>query len=139
MYKQIMLAVDGSDNSLRAAQHCAAIASLLTQCTIEVVYVADYAKAKSEVLHAGFGTELQQVRRKRLEPIEELLMKHKLSYNIHMLHGEPAPTVVEFANKQKMDLVVIGSRGLNSLQEMVLGSVSHKVVKRANCPVLVVK
>ncbi|EGR8654283.1 universal stress protein, partial [Listeria monocytogenes] len=33
----------------------------------------------------------------------------------------------------------IGSRGLNSLQEMVLGSVSHKVMKRVNCPALIVK
>ena len=37
------------------------------------------------------------------------------------------------------DLVIIGSRGLNSLQEMVLGSVSHKVVKRVKCPVHIVK
>lgn len=43
------------------------------------------------------------------------------------------------ANDQQFDLLVIGSRGLNTLQEMVLGSVSHKVVKRADCPVLVVK
>jgi len=33
----------------------------------------------------------------------------------------------------------VGSRGLNSLQEMVLGSVSHKIAKRVQCPVLIVK
>lgn len=139
MYNNIMLAVDGSENSLRAAKHCVFLASLIEQCTIEIVYVADYAKAKSEVLHAGLGEELQHSRRKRLEPVEQLLIEQKLSYNVHILHGEPAPAVVEFANRHAVDLVVIGSRGLNSLQEMVLGSVSHKVVKRANCPVLVVK
>jgi nucleotide-binding universal stress UspA family protein len=37
------------------------------------------------------------------------------------------------------DLMIIGSRGLNSLQEMVLGSVSYKVIKRVQCPVLIVK
>ena len=56
-----------------------------------------------------------------------------------MLHGEPGPTIVEYANKQSCDMVVIGSRGLNKLQEMVLGSVSHKVAKRVNCPVLISK
>lgn len=46
---------------------------------------------------------------------------------------------MEYANKGSYDIVIIGSRGLNSLQEMVLGSVSHKVVKRVVCPVLIVK
>lgn len=53
-----------------------------------------------------------------------------------MLYGEPGPSIVYYANKEQFDLVIIGSRGLNSLQEMVLGSVSHKVVKRVKCPVL---
>lgn len=35
--------------------------------------------------------------------------------------------------------VLVGSRGLNSVQEMVLGSVSHKIAKRVQCPVLIVK
>jgi len=46
---------------------------------------------------------------------------------------------VEYANKEQFEILILGSRGLNSLQEMVLGSVSHKVVKRAECPVLIVK
>ena len=49
------------------------------------------------------------------------------------------PAIVEYTNKNQFDVVVIGSRGLNALQEMVLGSVSHKIAKRANCPVLIVK
>lgn len=56
-----------------------------------------------------------------------------------IFHGEPGPAIVEFTNNNSYDLLVIGSRGLNAFQEMVLGSVSHKVVKRANCPVMVVK
>ncbi|CAH0275835.1 TRAP-T-associated universal stress protein TeaD [Peribacillus simplex] len=56
-----------------------------------------------------------------------------------MLYGEPGSSIVYYANKEQFDLVIIGSRGLNSLQEMVLDSVSHKVVNRVKCPVLVVK
>ena len=78
-------------------------------------------------------------RRKRLSPIEVQLKSSHLSYRLKLLHGEPGPSIVEYANKENVDLVVIGSRGLNKLQEMVLGSVSHKVVKRVNCPVLIVK
>jgi len=53
--------------------------------------------------------------------------------------GEPKIKVVELANSNQYDIVVLGTRGLNGLQEMVLGSVSHKVVKRAQIPVLIVK
>ena len=104
-----------------------------------MVYVVDYSKSKDEVLHSQGKEELEMSRRKKLLPIEEQLKSSKLSYRLKLLHGEPGPAIVEYANKENFDLVVIGSRGLNSLQEMVLGSVSHKVVKRVNCPVLIVK
>ncbi|MGX0513072.1 nucleotide-binding universal stress UspA family protein [Staphylococcus hominis] len=42
-------------------------------------------------------------------------------------------------NSGKYQAIVLGSRGLNSLQEMVLGSVSHKVAKRSKIPVIIVK
>lgn len=139
MYKRIILAIDGSQHSMRAANEAANIASLGKDSKIEVVYVADYTKSKSEVLHSQGTEELEQVRRRRLEPVVELLKSKLVNYEIKILHGEPGPMIVEYTNKEKFDLLVIGSRGLNSFQEMVLGSVSHKVVKRANCPVLIVK
>ncbi|WP_236712759.1 universal stress protein [Peribacillus muralis] len=49
---------------------------------------------------------------------------NNISYRIKMLYGKPGPSIVDYANKEKSDLVIIGSRGLNSFQEMVLGSVS---------------
>lgn len=139
MYKNILLAVDGSEHSLRATGEAIKIATLVNDCTIEVVYVVDYSKSKDQVLHSQGKEELEMSRRKKLLPIEEQLKSSQLSYKLQLLHGDPGPAIVDYANKENFDLVVIGSRGLNSLQEMVLGSVSHKVVKRVNCPVLIVK
>src|SRR5690625_742448 len=139
MFNNILLAVDGSDHSIRATQQAINIASMENNCLIEVVLVADFAKAKNEVLHSQGKEELDISRRKKLAPIEELIRAESLSYNIKILHGDPGPTIVDYANQGTFDMLVIGSRGLNVFQEMVLGSVSHKVVKRANCPVLVVK
>jgi nucleotide-binding universal stress UspA family protein len=139
MYKNILLAVDGSEHSLRAAKEAVKITSLCNDCTVDVVYVVDYSKSKDEVLHSQGKEELELSRRKKLLPIEEQLKSSNLSYQLKLLHGEPGPAIVDYANKEKYDLVIIGSRGLNSLQEMVLGSVSHKVVKRVKCPVLIVK
>ncbi len=139
MYKNMLLAIDGSEHSKRAANEAIKIASLCSDCKIGLVYVADFTKAKNEVLHSQDREELERSRRKKLLPVEDLLKSNGLIFDVKILHGEPGPAIVEYANKEKFDLVIIGSRGLNSLQEMVLGSVSHKVVKRVNCPVLIVK
>ncbi|WP_082446808.1 universal stress protein [Cytobacillus solani] len=106
---------------------------------IEVVYVADFSKSKSEILHSSGKEELDLSRRQKLLPLEEQIKSKQLAYEVKILHGEPGPTIVDYANKNGFDLVVIGSRGLSTLQEMVLGSVSHKVMKRVKCPALIVK
>ena len=139
MYKNILLAVDGPEHSLRATNEAIKMATMMSDCTIEVVYVVDYSKSKDQVLHSQGKEELERSRRKKLISIEEQLKSSHLSYRLKLLNGDPGPAIVDYANNENFDLVVIGSRGLNSLQEMVIGSVSHKVVKRVNCPVLIVK
>ncbi|WP_071394648.1 universal stress protein [Bacillus tuaregi] len=139
MYNRILLAADGSDHSVRAAKEAVKLAALGRECKITLALVADFAKSKNEVLHFYGKEELDFARRKRLRAVEVVLRTHRTAYDIKILHGDPGPTIVDFANNEKFNMIVIGSRGLNSLQEMVLGSVSHKVVKQANCPVLIVK
>lgn len=139
MYNRILLAVDGSEHSIRATQEAKKIASLVDQCTVEIVFVADFSKSKNEILHSQGQEELDLSRRKKILPVEEILKSKNIIYEIKILHGEPGPAIIDYVNKEEIDLVVIGSRGLNTLQEMVLGSVSHKVVKRVDCPVLIVK
>ncbi|MFZ0369968.1 MAG: universal stress protein, partial [Halobacillus sp.] len=56
-----------------------------------------------------------------------------------MLHGDPAEEMIEYANQENYDCVVIGSRGRNKWQTLILGSVSHKLVKYVQGPVIVVK
>ncbi|MFX3673115.1 MAG: universal stress protein [Paenisporosarcina sp.] len=139
MYEKILLAVDGSLHSIRASEEAIKVSSMSSRCQVTVIMVADYTKSKNDVLHSGSSVELDMKRRKKIMPVEELLRKHNINYRVEILHGVPGPTIVEYANKHNVELLIMGSRGLNSLQEMVLGSVSHKVVKRANCPVLIVK
>lgn len=139
MYKRIALAADGSENSMRAARQALDIAKHSEGIEIEILLVADFTKAKNEVLHAQSKEALEYERRQKIRSIEELFLNEKVSYDVKILHGEPGPTIVDYVNEQDFDLIILGSRGLNSLQEMVLGSVSHKVVKRAKAPVMIVK
>lgn len=139
LYKQILIAADGSENALRAAAEAIKIARLNMDSHITVVFVADFEKAKTDVLHATSAESLYVTRRQKIAPIEQAIQQANVSYSVEILRGQPGPEIIKYANSHPIDLVVIGSRGLNGLQEMVLGSVSHKVMKRVNCPALIVK
>ncbi|MFP3472717.1 universal stress protein, partial [Micrococcus sp. SIMBA_144] len=78
-----------------------------------------------------WGFDAGDKRKQKLQILEQKAKHQGILYEIIFLHGEPGPSIVEYANKHEFDAVVIGSRGLNTFQEMVLGSVSHKVAKRA--------
>ena len=139
MYQRILLAIDGSDNAFRAAQEAIKLAKLTETSTIDVLYVVNVDKVKNELLLAGTIDNMELARQRKIAPVEEALKEANVSYQTTILKGLPGPEIVRYANDQQVDLVVIGSRGLNSLQEMVLGSVSHKVMKRVHCPALIVK
>lgn len=139
MFNKVLLAADGSEHSLRAAQKAVAVVKLSENSSIDIVYVIDSSTSKADVLSHYDVSTITEQRKTKLKPIEDMLIENNITYNFHFIHGEAGPSIVKFAQDHKSDLVVIGSRGLNSLQEMVLGSVSHKVAKRANCPVMIVK
>lgn len=139
MYQHILLAADGSENAIRAAKEAMKLASITKDSMIDLVYVVDFEKSKSDVLHASSPESLLLERRRKIAPIEQMIKEAGITCKVTVLKGMPGPEIVRYANETGVDIVVIGSRGLNSLQEMVLGSVSHKVMKRVNCPALIVK
>lgn len=139
MLKRLLVAADGSENSIRAAKEAARLGQLSEGAEVEIIYVMDFSKSKSEVLQSQNLETLEAERRKRLIPVEEVFAKASIPHKLTMLNGDPGPAIVEYANKSSCDMVIVGSRGLNALQEMVLGSVSHKVAKRVKALVLIVK
>lgn len=138
MFNKILLAADGSAHSFRAAEKAINLAKGNDNAKIDIVYVVDGSTSKADVL-ANWNSDVNAKRKEKLKYIEDKAKEAEVPFEIKVLHGEPGPTIVEYANEHKYDVVVIGSRGLNGLQEMILGSVSHKVAKRAQCPVMIVK
>lgn len=132
MYKKILLAIDGSDYAMRAAKHAMELAKMTPESSIEIVCVIDQNRGNSEVSKTAY-------RKAILEEMEQMAKAAQINYEIIFLHGDPGLQIIKHANQQQSDLVVIGSRGLNRLQEFVLGSVSHKIAKQTKCPVLIVK
>jgi|SRR5690625_232223 len=136
---KIAVAVDGSENAFRAAKHAVLLAQYLPEAHLEIINVADYNKAKDEYLLAQSPESLALKREQKIHPIQELAQSVGVEIKVTMLKGHPSQEIIKHVKEQSINQLVIGSRGLNVFQEMVLGSVSHKVMKHANCPVTVVK
>jgi nucleotide-binding universal stress UspA family protein len=71
--------------------------------------------------------------------LEAVVPKGKVAYEHHLLMGEPAQAVVDFAREKDVDLIVLGTHGRSGLTRLVMGSVAEAIVRSAHCPVLTVK
>ena len=63
----------------------------------------------------------------------------RVAYEHHYLVGYPAEAILDFAAKQDVDLIVMGSHGRTGVMRYLMGSVAERVVREAQCPVLTVK
>jgi nucleotide-binding universal stress UspA family protein len=73
-----------------------------------------------------------------LESITKKIDFHDVLVEKEILFGEPHEKIVELASKDKIDLIIMGSRGFSKIKRFFVGSVTQKVISEATCPVLVV-
>jgi nucleotide-binding universal stress UspA family protein len=141
MFKNLLLAIDGSDHSNRATEKAIELAKLEEGSSIEILYVVAGSKSKTDVLHYGDSDNASRKRNQILTKYEEMINEAGIPVEITVLHGQDgiSEPIIEHANNGSYDTLVIGSRGLSTVQTMVLGSVSHKVLKYVKAPVLMVK
>ncbi|RXI96622.1 universal stress protein [Anaerobacillus alkaliphilus] len=139
MFQHILLAADGSPHALRATERAIELVRGSFEAMIEVVYVVNGQTAKSDVLHYGSSDDIKAMRMAKLKNVIEKITSANVKYEIRVIHGETVPTIIDYANKHRFDCVVVGSRKLNQLQKMIVGSVSEKVAKRVKWPVMIVK
>jgi nucleotide-binding universal stress UspA family protein len=83
--------------------------------------------------------EMEETASKMFEDERRKYAHHDIKIETISLNGYPSEEIIEFANNEKIDLIVIGNVGLSGLSKVkALGSVSRRVSERANCPVLIV-
>lgn len=83
--------------------------------------------------------EMEENASKMLEEEKRKYAHHNIKIETKSLNGYPPETIIEFANREKVDLIVIGNVGLSGLSKVkALGSVSRSVSEKASCPVLIV-
>jgi nucleotide-binding universal stress UspA family protein len=62
-----------------------------------------------------------------------------VSLQSEVLIGDPSNEILQFANDEKVDLIIIGTTGLSGIKKFVFGSVARKVSEKAKCPVMLVR
>lgn len=135
MFKRILCATDGSDDSCRALDLATSLAAD-AKTTLDVVHVTEYFPAGRV---AGLSTRADEPEVKAR--IEEQVAGTGVSYAIHMPHaagGKSARRIADLAEELGSDVIVIGTRGHSAAAGVLLGSVTQRLLHEASCPVLAV-
>lgn len=139
---KILLAVDGSDYTLRMLAYLAAHRELLGEgraCTVLHTVLAvphrAAAFAGQDIVRGYYEEDARMV----LDPIREFLAEHGIEASFVHKIGHPADEIASFAEAGRFDLVMMGSHGSGALKGLVLGSVATKVLARCAVPVLLVR
>lgn len=138
---KILVPVDGSDNSKRALMQAAKVAGR-NGAEITVVHVIDMPPTVYVESQKLLNQLLEQYRResaKVLDEYEDIAEKEGVEAKSVILEGAAAESIVDYADKHGIDMIVMGSRGLGKIKGAFLGSVSSKVLQHAKCSVLIVK
>lgn len=136
--QRILIAVDGSESSKRALEHGLALAGghgariLLLHCRRPVPPSLGAPNDAEFLAHAQ--AEAESV----LGPLRARAAQVGVPFDHMIVAGPAAEAIVDVAEAEACDLVVLGSRGLSQMQGLILGSVTHKVLHATDRHVLVV-
>ncbi|MFC5714047.1 universal stress protein [Thalassorhabdus alkalitolerans] len=137
MFKKAVVGVDGSELSIKAITHVLNLKGVISE--VDLLFVVDGSHMKVDFSDGWKGLGLSKVKEERLKHLEKEVIESGVCCKKHILRGDPAVGITSFAAANKSDLIVLGSRGLNSLQQFILGSVSEKVLHTSPCTVLIIK
>lgn len=143
-FSKILVPVDGSKNSMTAADFAVSIAKrndaeLVALYALHVPNTELYLTSGKH--YEEFVKKNQQDINKWFDTIGKKAKESQVKFKSEVIKVTPnvAAAIVEYAERKKMDLVVIGTRGRSGFKKLLLGSVASGVVTYASCPVLVIK
>ena len=145
-FARILVAFDGSDDSVRAVRTACSLASKYG-AELKVLHVYSFA-----VFAYGGAAPMPVPDVQPLEDAAKARGMATLSKGLEVARGEGVKAtgelleassvvqaVVEYAEKDRTDLIIMGTRGMTGFKRLVMGSVSTGIVGHAHCPVLVVR
>jgi nucleotide-binding universal stress UspA family protein len=140
VYESILVAVDDSDQSARAAAAAAQLAKL-SGGTIQLFHVRE----RQDVIGksgGSFDVEYQEEADALLDQVAGVVKETGVDYTTRIVHvplGHVANEIIKAATEANADTIVMGSHGRTSLGALILGSNAYKVLHLADRPVLIVR
>jgi YjbE family integral membrane protein len=143
-FKRMLLAVDGSDSSLRAVQQVLAMRQEMRDPSALVLHLLNVQRpvsgdVASFVANKSIEEYHDECSAEALAPARSVLMAAQCPFQEHRLVGAPGATIAATAQSQTCDLIVMGTRGQGSTTATMLGSVAQGVLEHAQVPVLLTR
>lgn len=147
MFSKILICSDGSEKAIAAAAVAAEIALKFgSQVVLLNVYDPSVIPAATMGIPGGLlettvseSCYAEEIQNGAERETGEVLEKAGVSFTTHRELGHPVDRIISTALDEKVDLIVMGSRGLGGFERLLLGSVSEGVLRHAHCPVLTVR
>lgn len=148
-FSRILVGIDGSEESMRAAEYAVSIAKLynaeliaINVLTPDIGYVYSSPGVESPPLTVREIILLaEDEARLWFDKIKKKANKKEIQMTTEIIVAKKSvlSTVLEYVIDQKIDLIVVGTRGRSGIKKMLLGSIASGLVTYAPCPILVVK
>jgi nucleotide-binding universal stress UspA family protein len=133
--KTILFPTDFSEHSKAALQHAASLARG-NDAMLLIVHVKEPPETLASTGFAGYPINEDDTGLRQL--LDQVSPTVRI-YDKRLLSGEPAEEIVQLAEQEDVEMIVMGTHGRTGLTRLLMGSVAEAVVRRAQCPVLTVK
>ena len=131
--------MDGSESARRAFERALYLAQRCSSGLDIIHVVLDSTYGGDSAVTFQLIEDLKERGRKLLEQYRNEAKANNVQAGMLLELGDHAQVIIDTANKNDYDLIIMGSRGLSPFKELLLGSVSFKVMHHAKCPVMVVR
>ena len=143
--RKILVALDGSNPSFNASTYAIDFAKRYDAELIVLSIVSPIPYSQFEYANIGRMKEIETIEREKseqyIDKVKQKAIENKVTVKTEVLvkYTSVVKEIVEYAENNKVDMIVIGSRGMAGFKKLLLGSVANGVVTYSHCPVLVVK
>jgi len=140
---RILVPIDFSGYSRKALQYAIPFARQFN-ASIDLIYVVEPTVYPADFSfgQVGFPAIEDELRKRGGEELDELLL-HEIGRRVParkaIRTGKAFYEIIQYAREEKMDLIIIATHGHTGIEHALFGSTAEKVVRKAPCPVLVVR
>jgi len=139
LFAKILVAVDGSESSKKAFDKSVFLAQKCNSKLFVVHVVLDWEYGGDSAATFELIGELRAKGSELLKQCKNQALQSSVQVETVLEQGDYAHEIIEVSKRKDCELIIMGSRGMSPIKELVLGSVSLKVMHHASCPVMVVR